>query len=98
MRRLILAAALAAASMSYVLAPAAYAEAVGNNEADDAGVDTLGIDLTGVNISPAGVHAYMLKQSADERRTIENACRTYDTHPTGAGAITLAFCSDLGKA
>jgi hypothetical protein len=98
MRRLILAAALAAASMSYALAPAAYAEAVGNNEADDAGVDTLGIDLTGVNISPAGVHAYMQQQTPQERRVIENACQTFDTHPTGAGAITLAFCSDLGKA
>ncbi|HVY19271.1 MAG TPA: hypothetical protein VHA70_04205 [Bauldia sp.] len=98
MRRLILAAALAAASMSYALAPAAYAEAVGNNEADAAGVDTLGIDLTGVNISPAGVHAYMAQQSPRERRVIENACSTYDTHPTMAGEETLAFCADLGKA
>jgi hypothetical protein len=92
MRRLILAAALAAASMSYALAPAAYAED------PPLGVESLGIDLSGVNISPAGVHTYLAQQTPAERRALEDACQNYNAHPAGVDEATLAFCADVGKA
>jgi hypothetical protein len=103
MRRIILAAALAAASVSYALAPAAFAEtadpsATFGTGPDPAGVDELGVNITGVNLTPSGVQAFFAQQSPETQREIMNACHTYDTHPTGAGEQTLSFCANLGKA
>ncbi len=102
MRRLILAAALAAASASFAFAPAAFADndpsLTYGTGPDAAGVDDLGVDISGVNLSPAAVHAFLAQQSPEVRRQIENACGLYSTHPASAGEQTLAFCADAGKA
>ncbi len=92
MCRLILAAALAAASASFAFAPA-FADGAFS---DDPGVNDLGVDIGGVNLTPSGVHAYLAAQSPEMRRELVNACNTYLTHPAGAGEATLAFCGDIG--
>ncbi len=102
MRRLILAAALAAASASFAFAPVAFADndpSLTYGTAPDApGVDELGVNLTGVDLSPSGVHAFLASQNPQVRRQIENSCNLYSTHPAGADEQTLAFCADVGKA
>lgn len=92
MRRLILAAALAAASASFAFAPA-FADGA---SPDDPGVNDLGVDIAGVNLTPSGVHAYMASQTPDARRAIEGACQTYSAHQTADSPQTLAFCADIG--
>jgi hypothetical protein len=92
MRRLILAAALAAASASFAFAPAYATGAL----SDDPGVNDLGVDIYGVQLTPAGVHAYMASQTPDTQRAIEGACQTYTAHQTADSPETQAFCADLG--
>lgn len=98
MRRLILAAALAAASLSFAPAFADVSAPATGSAPDAAGVDDLGVDISGVNLSPSGVHAFLASQPSEVRRQIENACSTFTMHPGGAGEQTLAFCADIGKA
>jgi hypothetical protein len=102
MRRLILAAALAAASASFAFAPVAFADNTPyltfGTGPDAAGVDDLGVDISGVTLSPMAVHNFLTSQAPEVRRQIENACGVYTAHPSGAGEKTLAFCADIGKA
>ena len=103
MRRLILAAALAAASVSFALAPA-FADdtdttpATVGSSPDSAGVDDLGIDISGVMLTPSGVHAFISQLAPETRRAVEDACTTDMRYPQGIGEATLAFCADAHKA
>ncbi len=92
MRRLIMAAALAAASMSFALAPA-----FANN---NPGVDDLGVDISSVTLTPTGVHSFLSSLAPDARRAVETACVNYTKNgaSAGVGEQTLAFCSDALKA
>lgn len=104
MRRLILAAAIAAASASFALAPA-FADdtdttppaSVGSSP-DSAGVDDLGIDISGVTLTPAGVHGFISQLAPATRHAVEDACSTDMRYPQGVGEATLAFCADAHKA
>jgi hypothetical protein len=97
MRRLILAAALAATSASFAMAPAmatvVQPPIIGSTSPDAAGVDDLGLDISGVTLTPAGVHGFIASLPAETRRGVEAACSMYDQHPAGAGEQTLAFCA-----
>jgi hypothetical protein len=97
MRRLILAAALAAASVSLILSPASAASmASATGERTDnfsnAGVDTLGVDVSSVPATRDAVHKFLSSLAPDARRAVEAAC-AYDTRqPAGIDSQTIAFC------
>jgi hypothetical protein len=100
MRRLIMAAALAAAASSFALAPvmADNAPVVTSTSPDAAGVDDLGIDISSVTLTPTGVHAFISSLAPDARRGVEAACSNYARNSAGVGEQTLAFCADAMKA
>jgi hypothetical protein len=92
MRRLTIAAALSA---SFLLAPAlAFAAA---NDPNPVGVDDLGVDISGVALTPTSVHQFISSLSAEDRKSVEDACAFRDKYPTGANEQTLAFCADATK-
>jgi hypothetical protein len=72
MRRLILAAALAAASLSFAPAFADDNGATYGTGPDNPGVDDLGIDISGVNLSPSGVHAFLASQTPEVRERVRH--------------------------
>lgn len=100
MRRLILAAALAAASASFAIAPAmaTIGPDTSNTSPNAAGVDDLGLDISGVTLTTSAVHGFLSSLTPETRRGVEAACSMYDQHPAGAGEQTLAFCADAAKA
>lgn len=93
MRRLILAAALAAATSSLALVPA-----MANINNDNAGVDDLGVDISSVVLTPASVHAFVNGLAPEVRHDVQAACANYNKNPAGMDVQTLSFCADLGKA
>jgi hypothetical protein len=93
MRRIIVAAALAAASLSFAVAPALA------SNPPDPGTTDLGVDISNVRLTPAGVHAFLAGLDAPTRQAVEAACGTYQRYPDSADSIqTLDFCGDVHNA
>jgi hypothetical protein len=99
MRRLIIAAALAAAASSFAFAPVMADDVLAPTSSPNAaGIDDLGIDISSVTLTPAGVHAFISSLAPDAQRGVVAACSNYDRNSAGVGEQTLAFCADAMKA
>ena len=81
MRTTLVAAALAAASLSFVLSPA-----LANP------VSELGIDITAAGNSHAEVQKFLEKLQPDTRRSVIDGCRYYLKEPATVQEQTIAFC------
>ncbi len=93
MRGMILAAALAAASLSFAVAPALAS----NSPA--LGTTDLGVNISSVQLTPAGVHGFLSTLDPQTRQDVEAACGTYQRYPDSADSIqTLTFCGDIHNA
>jgi hypothetical protein len=71
---------------------------VSTTSPNPAGVDDLGIDISGVKLTPASVQGFLASLSPEVRHDVQAACAMYDHTPAGAGEQTLAFCADASKA
>jgi hypothetical protein len=90
MRGMILAAALAAASLSLAVAPA-----LANTSPADPGTADLGVDIANVQLTPSGVHGFLSSLDPQTRTDVQAACGTYDTYPDSADSTqTIRFCRD----
>ena len=89
MRRLILAAAVAAATASAGFAPA-FAD---TTYSTDPGVNTIGVDISGVVLNHAGVAKFLASLTPDGRKAVESACQTYSRPANGADVQTQMFCA-----
>jgi hypothetical protein len=106
MRRLFAPAALAAAAAISVLPALACAEEEGDVEAIDMIVEgqplsadtifDLGIDVTGVPKTPAGVRAFLLGLAPNTKDILVTTCQHYMEYPEGVQSHdTKAFCSNV---
>ena len=89
MRRLILAAALAAAPAFLALSPA-----MALTDTNNAGIDDLGVDISSVPFTRIGVQDFLSKLAPDTRQSVEAACHNYVTKNGSAGVDlqTITFC------
>jgi len=93
MRRTIIAAALAAASLSFAFVPAMA------SNPPDPGTTDLGVDISSVQLTPAGVHGFLSNLDPQTRQDVEAACGTYQRYPDSADSVqTLTFCGDIHNA
>ena len=94
MRRIVLAAALAAASLSFGLSPASATV----TNPPDAGA-SLGVDIAGLPLDAADVHNFLSSLDPQTRAGVEGACVTYQRFPDEADSVqTLCFCDEIHAA
>jgi len=96
MRRFILAAAVAAATASAAFSPAFADSAYNANP----GVNTIGVDVSGITLNHEGVSQYLSSLSPEARKAVESACQTYSA-PVNQAALdvqTQLFCAEVPAA
>lgn len=93
MRGLILAAAVAATTAAFGLTPA-FAN---STYSGDAGVRSLGVDISGVVLDANGVQNFLNGLGPDARKAVKSACATY-TSPANrmtTSPQTQMFCANV---
>ena len=66
-----------------------------SNSANDTGMATLGLDITGAGNTPADVHSFVAGLSTDQQSGIKNGCQSIATNPTNANPAVVSFCQNL---
>lgn len=90
-----LAAALAIGGSALAANVTTNGVAPASNSANDTGMASLGVDITGAGNTPASVHSFVASLSTDQQSGIKNGCQRIATDPTNASPNVVSFCDNL---
>lgn len=68
--------------------------AASNGPADETGLTTLGIDISGVGGSSQAAQQFIAGLNADAQRSVINGCQTALANPVSYSGSVLAFCEN----
>jgi hypothetical protein len=95
MRRLFMAAALAAAPIAFAFSPA-----LALTDTNNPGIDDLGVDISSVPFTRAGVQDFLSTLAPETRHSVEAACDNYvrNGESIGLDVQTITFCQQAVRA
>jgi hypothetical protein len=92
MKRIAIAAAIAAVSASLTLAALPASAHAPYASDDNTGMSTLGVDISGVGSDPSSVYQFLSQLSPDARQAVIGGCRTYLGAQEDAAPTVIPFC------
>ena len=69
--------------------------ATDSGSANDTGMASLGVDITGAGDTPASVHSFVASLSTDQQSGVKNGCQHIAADPTNASPKVVSFCDNL---